>query len=65
MSLHNSTNLENQDWTFLKLVELKSKRRKFVLLKTNQKPSEAGFDLRGEATKQLSINACVNASFAQ
>ena len=44
MSLHNSTNLENQYWTFLELVELSRNEKSFPL--TNQKPSEAGFDLK-------------------
>ena len=57
MSLHNSTNLENQDWTFLKLVDLRSRSEAGVvgMKNTDQKPSEAGFDRRGGPAKRSGL----------
>ena len=67
MSLHNSTNLRTK-LDFSLLVDFSDQKLKswdMVIKITDQKPSEAGFDLRGEVTKQLSICACVNAGFAE
>ena len=67
MSLHNSTNLRTK-LDFSLLVDFSDQKLKswdMVIKITDQKPSEAGFDLRGEAAKQLSVNACVNAGFAE
>ena len=51
MSLHNSTR-ETRKWIILLVTKLESGSKQSVS-PTNQKPSEAGFDLRG-GTAQLS-----------
>ena len=50
MSLHNSTR-ETRKWIILLVTKLESGSKQSVS-PTNQKPSEAGFDLRGDTAKQ-------------
>ena len=52
--------------SFKELTNLKTQSEALFRIQiTNQKPSEAGFDLRGETTEQVSIRACMNTGFAE
>ena len=60
MSLHNSTNLENQRLDFSLLVELRAKRLKIVL-QNKFKAQRSGFEFERrshEATKHLRLRKC-------
>ena len=56
MSLHNSTMRTNY-WTFLigLIIEISKAKLCTTLQDTNQKPSEAGFDLRGGTAKHSGV----------